>query len=324
MRSKFQIAVLLVSFLLIVFVPALVFLDIPYKTVFFDTFQNSLHTVVFFVLMLGAIYINEKYALLNFLKYPYFGLLIFLFAFGLLIEVLQTLTGRGFGISDLLRNGGGAAAAYLVFKGCKTKNVTIIRRINYLALSLLILILCFFKVMLAITEIVSRPSVPLLENFENRASYLRFSDAYTNLARVVKSPADWVENNTKVLKIHKGKRARSRIRFLEVQKDWSDYSRFSFELFIPSEELDPEISLTSTVLIRDIVYKRKNNLEHQIIEKYNVKPGANIVSVNLPSTVLNKNKESINFYYDHVFEIIIQIRGFSKPSVVYVDNMRLD
>lgn len=117
---------------------ALMFIPFSQGTLFIRELFNSGHVLVFFLLSLSLCYLLDRHKLASHSLNKYLYVLISCLIIGLLIEVLQSFTGRETSWDDMLRNVYGTAAG-LVFAHARSRQG--IARLAYSLVTVLIVII---------------------------------------------------------------------------------------------------------------------------------------------------------------------------------------
>lgn len=298
--------------------------QLPVGSIFFTALQNSGHVLIFCCLALVSLTLLSGLLALPALLTGcavVFGLM----GVGFCIEVIQRFSGRGFDYGDQLMNLAGITAGFFIYYFVR---FTVKRQYRKgLACSLaalLILLAGFFKPITIAVNYLQRPAGPLLADFEEPNSLLRFFHFNTGIFTLVKAPKEWPQNKSTVLQAETLKHNRVRIQMREPHPDWRNYQSLYFEIFVTENKKGRLL-----LMLRDRDNSRDKDGGDAYRNFIKLTPGLNQITV--PLNKINQNLgEKVNnvtqnklLDLSRMQEVVFLLLREQEPRTVLLDNITL-
>lgn len=299
-------------------------LQLPDDSIFSTALQNSGHFVIFCLLTLFSLALLR--GILSLPSWILNCLLISgLMVVGFSIELIQKFIGRGFSISDQLLNLGGIVCGILIYHGVRSLVQRRYTKALLCGLAALILLLAgFYKPIQIAINFLQQPRAPMLANFEEPNSLLRFFHFGTGSLTVTDAPAEWPENNSRVLQAQTGKRNRVRIQLREPHPDWTGYDWLDFDVFLANGKKG-----TILLMLRDRSNWRNENGIDAYLRFIKITPGLNTISV--PLDLINKQigqtvdntTQNQELDLKQMEEVVFLLLASGEARTVFLDNVTL-
>ncbi len=304
-------SVMMATLLTLVFITV----ELPGNTLFIGAMQNAGHTLAFFTLTWICLLVTRDRA------YGVFALLLIacaLLGIGVLIEVVQHISGRNFSGYDLVRNSLGVGAGYCLFLALQrvspTKRIAryllLFAAVGMIAMSLSKATALFVSGLLA-------PSVPRVITFDQWGANLRI--AITGGRATVAHHGDiWTSNATESVKVLFNSKRWRVLQLLEPPADWTGYATLSYTVFNPS-------TATADIMFRIDEMDKASNLRDGMTMLKQISPGESVNTVNLAEL---RQRVATEFNYEtppltQVSSITFFARGDTQAMELYFDDFTL-
>ena len=295
------------------------YLQLPGNTLFWQSLQNSGHSIVFAGLAVVTMYsvMRLRNTTLT------LGALLAgssLFAVGLIIEMSQQAIGRGASLQDLVFNFAGIVcglSAYAVGQAFLHKKahkpatwLVAIVGVAAIAWSLK-LPMTFFVTSL------QRPSLPTLTNFENPGAYLYVGGAGST--HQVAQHSEWEQNRSQSVKVTFETGRWPNVSFKEPLEDWSNYSSITFTVFNPSDK-----AISMRIRIDDRSLGDLND-DHTTVSQ-NAPAGVSIVRLDFElfkDDAQNRNRPGLATF-EKIRQFMVFLPAVESSTTLYFDDFFLE
>ena len=315
---------LLVLLVCIAAVVVMTNLQLPLDSILFSALQNSGHVLIFCSLAVVSLALLSgisamRPVLINCLVFA----VLMILGFG--IELIQHLIGRGFSVNDQLMNLTGVLSGFLIYYCIRFYNQ---RRYNKGLLcglaALLLLLAGFFKPIQIAINYLQRPGLPVLADFEEPNALLRFFNFGTGSFAITKAPAQWSENNSRVLQAKTGSENRVRIQLREPHPDWTGYHWLDADIFMADGKEG-----TILLLLRDRSNWRNEDGIDPYLRFIKITPGLNKIRVPLDGInqrmgeTIDNTTQNKALDLKTMQEVVFLLLAGEESRTVFVDNVSL-
>jgi len=216
--------IIFLSLLLLLFVN----FHLPGNTLFWNSLQNSGHTIAF---LLATILTLKSIALTKLASTTaYLLALTLLFLIGTLIELVQHLSGRGVSASDLLLNTIGIVIGACFFIASdKRTNAKLSLKVSMFILAIVLTGWVMYKPTHYLISNTFAPDIPKLMDFDFIGASAKIR-GYGSDIEIATHTEQWPENQSKSAKVTFKPGKWSSMRVLEAAENWNGYEWFTFKV----------------------------------------------------------------------------------------------
>ena len=308
---KWTVTILLVIVLFL-------FVDLP-ESLFLNAIQNSGHGIIFCLLTIciyGTRLRNNKQ--IFGIRNIYDGILLFLF--GITLEALQFLIGRGASAYDVMNNSLGIVSGFLfcvAFTLYKHHTLILRKCILLILVGVLATFAYMYQPIKLILSVYLRPALPLLIDFENIGSTSIIETSNSSII-VENQAVQWNENETNVLKVKFYKGRNASIRFNGFSSDWSGYTHLAYDVYNLGTDT---LTLKTRIDFRHVVEStiQRHYWNHQL------EPGTNNLKIDLIQGLEYKNiqNESVLLSNFSIKTFYVFLSRLDSNKQILIDEFRL-
>jgi len=284
---------------------------LPEKGLFFPSFKDSFHTLVF---ALGT-YLLLIVLLPTRPSVPkVIGICFFSFSVGIFIEFIQPYIGRNRSMVDVYNDFAGCSAAGFLY-GYRLCHSVVVKRVVIIAGCVCLLSGMVFPISNLYLLHQRNSAQPVLINFDRDWEVnLVALNAVTEL-RVIEAPNDW-GNNTNVAEVTFGAGGSyPGLVVPYIYNDWTGYANFSFEVFSAQSE-----AVSLKIRIHDGLHQ--NQFDDRFNLTLNVQPGLNRFELSLEDVRFAPKLRELQL--DDIESVAFFMVKPEYPTVLFFDNLVLN
>ncbi len=299
---------------------------VVYMVIFFQTdltdnrvFQqlwNSGHIILFMVYSLLILkHVNRSAKQISYLKLFVFIVLSSLLL-GVLIEILQSFTGRDKSMYDVQLDLVGAVSGFVVFSKLKQVCSRFVYNAVIFSVALFSLVSVAPLVLNIVDSFYQQEDFPLLLSNKHTTEFTRFGLTNSNISSVnskTESPGQ-----VSILKVNFIKSDDSAVTLFVPNISWADYSHIQFEILNPSDK---------TFILNFKINQKINNktlphFQSSLNYALNLKPGWNNFSIKFSDMHMDSHNDKFDF--NRVRSLMFFILNLQQDKTVFISRIRLD
>ncbi len=285
--------------------------QLPGNSLFANALQNSGHGLAFFVLTILSMS-SLRPSLQKILSSGLF-LTLLLFLLGVVIELLQHLSGRGASLPDLVMNASGIVSGGITYYLIRAKlRWTVRLLLAAVAVSSIAWVL-HKPAIYVFAELIERPP-PMLNDFDAVGSGIKVLPRHAEI-NIGDHSRMWPTNLSKSVKVSFGQGDYPSIIFQEPPASWCDYDTFVFDVYSPLPE---GVNLYIRIDDDSIDY-----LNHSFMTvRRMIEPGVGQVSIPFDEFA-NDASERGEPMFNEMSRYQLFTLNNDQSKVLYFDNFRL-
>ena len=282
----------------------------------FQQLWNSGHIILFMVYSFLILkYVNRSTKQVSYLKLFVFIVLSSLLL-GVIIELLQSFTGRDKSMYDVQLDLVGAVTGFVIFSKLKQVCSRFVNNAVIFSVAVFFLVSVTPLVLNIIDSVYQQEDFPLLLANKHTTEFTRFGLTNSKVSYV----SSKAESNSQVniLKVDFIKSDDSAVTLFVPNISWEDYSHIQFEILNPSDK---------TFSLNFKINQKINNttLPHfqpSLNYALNLKPGWNNISIKFSDMHMDSRNDKFDF--TRVRSLMFFILNLRQDKTVFLNRIRLD